>query len=141
MQQAQGTTDKRPDGMLYKPKIGNNPAEYWITEVKICRDSDPTGQQSKADYQHQVLIDKIKDIDPTAKVWYYPLLVGVAGTIYNSTTMNLQALGIKGQALKQCISEVHTAAVKSLHSIYTTKRKLEKPKEPQWHRRNYKKVS
>ena len=141
VQQAQGTTDKRPDGMLYKPKIGNIPAEYWIIEVKICRDSDPTGQQSKADYQHQVLIDKIKDIDPTAKVWYYPLLVGVAGTIYNSTTMNLQALGIKGQALKQCISEVHTAAVKSLHSIYTTKRKLEKPKEPQWHRRNYKKVS
>ena len=134
VQQAQGTTDKRPDGMLYKPKNGNNPAEYWIIEVKICRDSDPTGQQSKADYQHQVLIDKIKDIDPTAKVWYYPLLVGVAGTIYNSTTMNLQALGIKGQALKQCISEVHTAAVKSLHSIYTTKRKLEKPKEPQWHR-------
>ena len=141
VQQAQGTTDKRPDGMLYKPKIGNNPAEYWIIEVKICRDSDPTGQQSKADYQHQVLIDKIKDINPTAKVWYYPLRVGVAGTIYNSTTMNLQALGIKGQALKQCISEVHTAAVKSLHSIYTTKRKLEKPKEPQWHRRNYKKVS
>ena len=141
VQQAQGTTDKRPDGMLYKPKNGNNPAEYWIIEVKICRDSDPTGQQSKADNQHQVLIDKIKDIDPTAKVWYYPLLVGVAGTIYNSTTMNLQALGIKGQALKQCISEVHTAAVKSLHSIYTTKRKLEKPKEPQWHRRNYKKVS
>ena len=141
VQQAQGTTDKRPDGMLYKPKNGNNPAEYWIVEVKICRDSDPTGQQSKADYQHQVLIDKIKDIDPTAKVWYYPLLVGVAGTIYNSTTMNLQALDIKGQALKQCISEVHTAAVKSLHSIYTTKRKLEKPKEPQWHRRNYKKVS
>ena len=141
VQQAQGTTDKRPDGMLYKPKNGNNPAEYWILEVKICRDSDPAGQQSKADYQHQVPIDKIKDIDPTAKVWYYPLLVGVAGTIYNSTTMNLQALGIKGQALKQCISEVHTAAVKSLHSIYTTKRKLEKPKEPQWHRRNYKKVS
>ena len=141
VQQAQGTTDKRPDGMLYKPKNGNNPAEYWIIEVKICRDSDPTGQQSKADNQHQVLIDKIKDIDPTAKVWYYPLLVGVAGTKYNSTTMNLQALGIKGQALKQCISEVHTAAVKSLHSIYTTKRKLEKPKEPQWHRRNYKKVS
>ena len=38
VQQAQGTTDKRPDGMLYKPKNGNNPAEYWITEVKICRD-------------------------------------------------------------------------------------------------------
>ena len=78
VQEAQDTTGKRPGGMLYKPKNGNNPAEYWMIEV---RDSDPTGQQSKDDYQHQVLIDKIKDIDPTAKVWYYPLLVGVAGTI------------------------------------------------------------
>ena len=141
VQQAEGTTSKRPDGLLYKPKQGSDPAEYWILEVKICRDSDPQGQQSKADYQHQILIEKIKELDPNARVWYYPLLFGVAGTIYSSTTMHLQALGIKGEALKRCISEVHTAAVKSLHNIYATKRKLEKPKEPQWHRKHYKRPS
>jgi hypothetical protein len=31
--------------------------------------------------------------------------------------MYLQALGIKGGALQQCISDVHIAAVKSLYSI------------------------
>jgi hypothetical protein len=46
---------------------------------------DPQGQQSKADYQHEKLMEKIKEIGPTAKVWYYPLLVGVAGTIYMNT--------------------------------------------------------
>jgi hypothetical protein len=119
----------------------NAPAEYWIIEIKICRDSDPQGQQSKADYQHQVLIEKIQELDPNAKVWYYPLMVGVSGSIYLRTTMYLQALGIKGGALQQCISDVHIAAVKSLYSIYATKRKLEKPKEPVWHRRTYKKPS
>jgi hypothetical protein len=50
-------------------------------------------------------------------------------------------LGIKGGTLKQCISDVHIAAVKSLYSICTTKRKLEKPKEPVWHRPTDKKPS
>ena len=90
---------------------------------------------------NQVLIDKVKDVDPMAIACYHPLLVGLAGTIYSSASMHLQAFGIRDQALKECISEVHTTAVKSLHSIYTTKRKLEKPKEPQWHRKNYKKAS
>ena len=61
--------------------------------------------------------------------------------MYLSTANYLQELGIKGDVLKKCISEVHIAAVKSLHKIYTTKRKLEKPKEPVWHRKNYKKAS
>ena len=62
-------------------------------------------------------------------------------TMSLSTAKYLQELGIKGDALKKCTSEVHIAAVKSLYKIYTTKRKLEKPKEPVWHRKNYKKAS
>ena len=67
VQQAQGTTNERPNGLLYKPRNGNKSVEYWIIEVKICRHSDPTGQQSKADYQHQVLIDKSKTKTPLPK--------------------------------------------------------------------------
>lgn len=141
VQCAAGTTSERPDGLLYKPRQGTKPAEYWIIEVKICKDSDPQGQQSKADYQHQILIEKIKELEPNAKVWLCPILVGVTGTMYLSTANYLQELGIKGDALKKCTSEVHIAAVKSLYKIYTTKRKLEKPKEPVWHRKNYKKAS
>jgi hypothetical protein len=139
VQRAEGTTSKRPDGLLYKPRKGTDPAEYWIIEVKIrYGDADPQGQQSKADYQHEKLMEKIKEIDPTAKVWYYPLFIGVAGTIYMNTSMYLEALGIKGEALKKCKSDIYQAAIKFLHSIYVTKRKLEKPKEEKWHRRSTK---
>ena len=142
MLQAQGSTNKRPDGLLYKPKNGNSPAGYWIIEVKTCRDSDPTGQQSKAEaYQHQVLIDTITQRHrPHCQSM-------VLSSACRSCRHNIQQyhhaspspwIGIKGQALKKCISEVHTAAVESLYSRYTTKRKLEVPKEPQWHKRNYK---
>jgi hypothetical protein len=55
-------------------------------------------------------MEKIKQIDPTAKVWYYPLSVGVAGTIYMNTSMYLEALGIKGEALEKCKSDIHKAA-------------------------------
>jgi hypothetical protein len=39
------------------------------------------------------------------------------------------------------IQSIHQAAIKSLHSMYVTKRKLEKPKEEKWHRRKSTKVS
>jgi hypothetical protein len=42
---------------------------------------------------------------------------------------------------KKCKSDVHQAVIKSLHSIFSTKRKLEKPKEENWHRRKSTKVS
>ena len=78
MKQAEGTTDQQPDGLLYKPRIRNNGGQD-------LQGSDQTGQQSKADYyQYQVLVDKIKDVDPTAKIWYHPLLVGAAGSICSS---------------------------------------------------------
>jgi hypothetical protein len=32
------------------------------------RDADPQGQQSTADYQHEKLMEKIKEVDPTTKV-------------------------------------------------------------------------
>ena len=36
----QGNVDKRPDGLLYKPARGELPAEFWIVEIKICRDTE-----------------------------------------------------------------------------------------------------
>jgi hypothetical protein len=55
--------------------------------VKICRDADPQVQKSKADYQHEKVLENIKEIDPTVNVWYYPLLMGAAGTSFMNTSM------------------------------------------------------
>jgi hypothetical protein len=59
---------------------------------------------NKADCQHQVLIEKIQEIDPNAKVWYYPLMVGVSGSIYLSTTMYLQ---VSAWHQRRCIKAMH----------------------------------
>jgi hypothetical protein len=128
--QRTGSSNARPDGFLYKPPTDGKPAEYWILEVKICRDSDPDSQLTKAASQHSHLIQAIEEVDPTALIHYNPLLVGVTGTIYDRTVMYLGALGVQDQALRKCLKSIHLIAIKSLTSIYKTKRKLESKAEP-----------
>lgn len=130
VQAAVGTLKQRPDGLIYKPKQDKEPAEYWIIEVKICRDSDDTSQRNNASQQHEALQRAIKEADPEAKVYFMPLLIGVSGTIYTSTRANLEAMGVKDSALKSCLADIHFAAIKSLHSIYTAKRNMEQSHEP-----------
>ena len=130
VQQTGSTTHARPDGFLYKPAVEDNPAEYWIVEVKICRDSDPDSQLTKAQTQHRHLIQAIQEVEPTARIHYNPLLIGVTGTIYDSTVMYLGTLRVRSEALSKCLRTIHLAAVKSLSSIYKTKRKLEPKAEP-----------
>jgi ribonuclease HI len=130
VQRTGSTANARPDGFLYKPAMDGKPAEYWIVEVKICRDSDPDTQLTRAQTQHRHLIQAIQEVDPTARIHYNPLLVGVTGTIYDRTVMYLGALGIRDEALRKCLRTIHLGAIKSLTSIYKTKRKLESKLEP-----------
>lgn len=119
----------RPDGMLYKPTTHNKPAKYWIMEVKICRDTEPNDKMDQANSQHKQLIETLKAADPRATVVYCPLLIGVTGTIYDFTIENLELLGVKDAALRQCIKDVHITAIKQLNIIYRTKRSTEQSKE------------
>ena len=77
---------------------------------------------------------QIRIVDPSAKVYFEPLLIGASGTLYASTISFLEELGVKKSALNQCKKDLHIAAVKSLYSIYTTKRKKEQALE---HQRGY----
>ena len=122
-------TQSRPDVFLYKPKTASRACpEYIIVEVKYCRDTDPTVQLEKAKQQHKALADAIKTADPSAKVTYLPVLLGVAGTIYTTyTTEPLTTVGIKGNQLSTLANALNEHAVQSLHWIYTTKRKQEQP--------------
>jgi len=60
---------------------------------------------------------------------YCPLLIGVTGTIYDFTIENLELLGVKDAALRQCIKDVHITAIKQLKIIYSTKISTEQSKE------------
>lgn len=139
LQATEGALHKRPDAFMYKAKTDKNPAKYWIIEVKVCRDSDPAGQQERAREQHDALERKLREVDPGAEVCYTPLLVGAGGTLYSNTVDYLEELGIKGPALRQCKKDLNLAAVKYLYTIYATKRKKEERLEHQrghQHRRN-----
>ena len=88
-------------------------------------DTDPSGQRVKALTQHKKLAEAIQEAT-SSKVTYVPILLGVSGAIYKETYRHLdKTLGINGSALKSLANQLNLHAVKTLHAIYTTKRKKE----------------
>jgi exonuclease III/ribonuclease HI len=113
-----------PDALLYKPATAGQPAQYTILEIKYCRDTDPIGQMQRAQRQHAQL--EMELLGAGAAVDYKVLLLGVAGTIYKSATLNpLISLGVHRGALETLKHKLHRHAVGQLHWIYTVKRRKE----------------
>ena len=83
------------------------------------------------------LADAIQQVAPHARVTYIPLLLGVAGTIYSSTTSHLRYLGVRKQALPRLLNRLHVMAITNLHWIYTTKRHKERHLDPQFWRHTH----
>ena len=133
------TNHSRPDIFLFiPPKLPNRPTpEYIILELKYCRDTDPQNQYDRAISQHRPLADAIQQAAPHARVTYIPLLLGVAGTIYSSTTSHLRYLGVRKQALPRLLNRLHVMAITNLHWIYTTKRHKERHLDPQFWRHTH----
>ena len=133
------TNHSRPDVFLFiPPKLPNRPTpEYIILELKYCRDTDPQNQYDRAISQHRPLADAIQQAAPHARITYIPLLLGVAGTIYSSTTSHLRYLGVRKQALPRLLNRLHVMAITNLHWIYTTKRHKERHLDPQFWRHTH----
>ena len=53
-------------------------------ELKFCRDTDKEGKLVQAVEQHKGLCSAIQQADRNATVHYIPLVIGVAGSIYNN---------------------------------------------------------
>ena len=92
-----------PDALLYKPTANGQNAEYWIVELKFCRDTDKEGKLVQAVEQHKGLCTAIQQADRNATVHYIPLVIGVAGSIYKELSSHLVALGVNGQDVKATI--------------------------------------
>ena len=120
---------------MYKPARGELPAEFWIVEVKICRDTEPDATQNRAEAQDQHLMDSIKIVIPNAEIHYMPILVGVTETIYDRTTSFLQGLGVRDSSLNQCLVDLNLEAVRALNVICRAKRAQECKKAPRYSRR------
>jgi len=101
-----------------------------MVEIKYCRDSDPSGQLSKAQKQHAQL-SHILSTQHGSTTTILPILLGVSGAIYREHTYQaLLSLGLTKASVKQTIRQLHTHAIRSLTSIASIRRKTEKSAPP-----------
>jgi hypothetical protein len=111
-----------PDGFMYKPLTAQNRARYTVVEFKFCKDTDPSGQLSRASMQHADLVHALQLADPVASVDFEIILIGVSGAIYSDhTKAPLLRLGVAKGAWDKLKYKMHLAAVQQLHWIYTSK--------------------
>ena len=115
-------TGSIPAAMLYAPPTDAQPAKYTIVEIKYCRDTNTNDQEHRAAKQHDHLIKELQAYSPSATVTQVTLLLGVSGTIFNSTIQNLETLGVHEWRLKGLLKRLHLHAVKSLTRIWKYRR-------------------
>jgi ribonuclease HI len=114
-------TDKRP--------IKRREAD--VVEIKYCRDTDPTTQQSRAETQHDASIESHHSVSlmqslrdagyRPSKVRLHVILLGVGGTIYSSMHTTLKQLGLKRQATATVAGKLHKHATVYARRIMQTK--------------------
>jgi hypothetical protein len=107
--------------------------EADVVEIKYCRDTDPTMQQSRAENQHDAaattethrsvsLMQSLRDAGYRPdKVRLHVILLGVGGTIYSSMHTTLKLLGLKRQATATVAGKLHKHATVYARRIMQTK--------------------
>jgi hypothetical protein len=102
-------------------------------EIKYCRDTDPTMQQSRAETQHDAaatieshrsvsLMQSLRDAGHRPdKVRLHVILRGVGGTIYSSMHTTLKQLGLKRPATANVAGKLHKHATVYARRIMQTK--------------------
>jgi hypothetical protein len=105
-------------------------------ELKLCRDTDREGKLAQA--VGGATQRSMQDADITATVHYIPLVIRVAGSIYEDLRSHLLTLGVNEQDLKATIKTIHLKTTNLLHCIYTTKqkRKRSKDRKAPWKRKS-----
>jgi hypothetical protein len=118
-----------PDAFLYRPATATAQAEYWIVEIKFCRDTDRAGKLEQAREQHRELYKTLGAARTAARIHYMPLIIGVGGSIFTGTVNQLIKLGVNGRDLKTTVRTVHLKTTEMLHWIYTSKLKKERKRD------------
>jgi hypothetical protein len=108
--------------------------EADVVDIKYCRDTDPTMQQSRAENQHDAaattdsshrsvsLMQSLRDAGYRPdKVRLHVILLGVGGTIYSSMHTTLKQLGLKRQATANVAGKLQKHATVYARRIMQTK--------------------
>jgi hypothetical protein len=109
----------KPDALMVKTE--GNLKRYEFVEIKYCRDTDPTQQETRAERQHERLMKVIQIFDPTAEVKLTTIMLGVSGCIYKRTEEKLKGLGITGTALSRLLTRLHYLAARHVEELWNTR--------------------
>jgi hypothetical protein len=112
-------------------KIPFKRREADVIEIKYCRDTDRTQQETRAHLQHNAppnegtpdsLINSLITAGyRPSKIRLHVILLGVGGTIYHSMHTALKQLGLKKQASDRLAGKLHKHATVSARRIMQTK--------------------
>jgi hypothetical protein len=123
----------RPDMLLIAgtDKVPIRRREADVVEIKYCRDTDRTQQETRAQLQHNAphntdtpdsLIKSLVDAGyRPSKVRLHVIVLGVGGTIYHSMHTALKQLGLKKQASDRLAGKLHRHATVYARRIMQTK--------------------
>jgi ribonuclease HI len=106
----------KPDAMLVRTE--RSIKRYELLEIKYCRDTDPTQQETRAERQHDRLMKAIQIFDPKAEVKLTTIMLGVSGCIYKKTEEKLKELGVVGPALPRLLKRLHHLACRHVEEIW-----------------------
>jgi hypothetical protein len=94
-----------------------------LVEVKYCKDTDRTGQQEKAEVQHEELKRILEEAGHEVK--QHTILLGVGGTVYKETPEDLEALGVARLRARRLMERLSNYAVGKMQTIVQMKRARE----------------
>jgi ribonuclease HI len=121
----------KPDILLYT-KDGDGQEQAGATrqgivarlvEVKYCKDTDRTGQEERAENQHEELKGILVNAGYT--VQQHTILLGVGGTIYKETPGDLEALGLKKPRARRLMERLSSYALEKMQAIVHMRRAKE----------------
>ena len=124
-------TCSRPDITLDRQAAArSDPDSYTsplirLIEIKVCNDTDTSGQLTRAESQHAALFNMLQAHYGVDRVQLVPLLFGATGTIYDSTRAQLVGLGVPLQTATRTLAAVHTTLCKHVHAIVGARRARE----------------
>ena len=132
------TQQSRPDGIIVLPMQGRNSTcspmhmnprdrDIHLMELKFCSDTKPEETLAVAQDQHKHTIQSLRTrplrgAHRNNRVSLHTILIGVAGTIYNTYTIKpLTHLGLNKEKAQTLAKSLQCHAVKALTKIQSTK--------------------
>jgi hypothetical protein len=95
-------------------------------EIKTCRDTDPSQQETWAEKQHTELHEKLVEAGHRKEnITQVQIMVGAAGTLYTDTKTALRSLGVGNAEADKALAAAHRTTCNFLRSIISLRRQLE----------------